>query len=165
MAPNRNTLSEEKTQNAIKKWRPRSGRGIDYDRHVDSIDDFLRANSLDPSTLYHELPTLADIKKYYPQSDDADAKAMLQHAIRQYQDENAIIFQAVKPSLLIDGPFEQTDREHIRTFTNGTLQNGRKLVLWSRTWSDDSGFDAQDDLHEKMKKAIHAWLPHQGGAV
>ena len=88
----------------------------------------------------------------------ATLKAAHAAAMAQYQLENNVLYDIVRPSLVLTGTFHETDLEFLRThFEKGPLRQGRKLVEWARQWQDKTSIDGQIEARNELD-AIK--LPH-----
>jgi len=74
-------------------------------------------------------------------------------AVDQYQAEGTVLFETVRPSLIIDGVYASRDIGLIQTWKNGAVKDGRSLLRWALSFVDRSSLTDQmrvvSELHAK----------------
>ena len=145
-----NSRMNAKTQDAGKitlpLWRPRDGKTLQLERLLDDLQDRLGTAKISEGTLNDPMPTFTQIANRYPGRSEEDLRALHERACREFQDENRFIWDSLRPSLLIDGVYERSDRQAIRELTTGIEKDGRGLLRWALTWSDDRNIEKQRQL-------------------
>ena len=123
---------------ALRPWRPRDGRTKQFHLHMDSLVDAVINHGWHPNVLDYNMPQLSQIKLAYPKASASRLEALLQDAITDHQEQNTVLFNMLKPSYVIDGEYELDDLQAINAFRDGLVADGRGLLRWALTWSDDS---------------------------
>ena len=151
-----NSRMNAKTQDAGKitlpLWRPRDGKTLQLERLLDDLQDRLGTAKISEGTLNDPMPTFTQIANRYPGRSEEDLRALHERACREFQDENRFIWDSLRPSLLIDGVYERSDRQAIRELTTGIEKDGRGLLRWALTWSDDRNIEKQRQLRADLDK-------------
>jgi hypothetical protein len=132
----------------LRRWRPRDGRTKEYHLHVDSLVDAVIAAGWHPNILDYSMPQMSQIKMAYPKANASRLDALLKDAIADHQEQNTMLFNLLKPSYEIEGEYELDDLESINAFRDGLVADGRGLLRWALTWSDDSTFAAQAKIRK-----------------
>ena len=147
---NRYPLSAQLASNmpALRQWRPRDGRTKQFHLHMDSLVDAVIAHGWPPNILDYNMPQISQIKLAYPKANASRLEALLKDAIADHQEQNTLLFNMHKPSYVIDGEYELDDLEAINSFRDGLVADGRGLLRWALTWSDDSSFTAQAKIRK-----------------
>ena len=78
--------------------------------------------------------------------------ALWQSATDDFQAENTAIFDAVRPSLDLDGPHCQMDLRRIQQWKRDGIKDGRALVRWIHTFVDRSTIKGQMRLTTDINK-------------
>ena len=129
-----------------KFWRVRDGRGTDYTLWDDDLDDALSRLGLDRTSI-NELPP----PEPSPSAWFADRMQLYEAAVTQYQWEGTRLFDLVRPSLLIDGPYANRDIRLIATWKNGSVKDGRALLRWAFSFVDRSSVANQMEVLKEMQ--------------
>jgi len=133
---------------ALRPWRPRDGRTKQFHLHMDSLVDAVINHGWHPNVLDYNMPQLSQIKLAYPKAGASRLEALLRDAITDHQEQNTVLFNMLKPSYVIDGEYELDDLQAINAFRDGLVADGRGLLRWALTWSDDSTFAAQAKIRK-----------------
>ena len=136
----------------LQPWRPRDGTGLTLTRLLDELRDALGAHGIDQASLDERLPTPAQIASRFNNKPQSELDDLLLAAKREFMDENKIIYDMLKPALIIDGIYEETDREEIRKYSTGIERDGRGLLRWALQWSDDRSLAKQGELRADLEK-------------
>ena len=130
-------------------WHPRAGRGQDYTLWDDSLLDALARVGLNRESIYEQPPS--EPKGF---SLDAERMKLFTDAVDQYQAEGTVLFETVRPSLIIDGVYASRDIGLIQTWKNGAVKDGRSLLRWALSFVDRSSLSDQmrvvSELHAKV---------------
>ena len=136
---------------ALRHWRPRDGRTKQFHLHMDSLVDAVINHGWHPNILDYSMLQLSQIKLAYPKANAARLAALLKDAIADHQEQNTILFKMLKLAYQIDGEYELDDLQSINSFHDGLLADGRGLLRWALTWSDDSSFTAQAEIRKDFR--------------
>ena len=142
---------------ALPEWRVRDGRGTSFTKWNDALDDALATLGLTRDSV-EELPPSMDSGV----SVTAEARKLWSDAVAQYQDEGTALFDCVRPSLVIDGPYEVQDITRIARWKKGTIKDGRSLLRWALSFVEQTSVESQmrlvQELHAmKLSAAPTLW--------
>ena len=130
-----------------KLWRVRDGRGHDFTLWNDELDDALARINLDRTSI-NELPP----PEPAPGTWSASRMQLYEAALTEYQWEGTRLFDLVRPSLLIDGPYANRDIRLIATWKNGGVKDGRALLRWALSFVDRSSVPDQMKVLKEMNE-------------
>ena len=126
----------------VKVYNPRDNPGGRAGWHSD-VSDLMRLSNI-PIWILDGPPTDAQIKKQKPNIDEESANELCGAAMAEYQRYNTALWDVIRPSIIITGPWEEIDQDHIRdNFINDDLRDGVGLYHWVSTFGDTSGLVAQ----------------------
>ena len=146
-----NAKTQDATGNSdLPKWRPRDGKTLQLERLLDDLRDRLGAAGISEGTLNDPMPSMTQIANRYPNESEERLRALHEQACQEFQKENKFIWDTLRPTLLIDGIYERPDRQAIRELTTGVERDGRGLLRWSLTWSDDRNIEKQRELRADL---------------
>ena len=95
------------------------------------VADLMRLSSV-PSLVLDGPPTASEYKLQQPNIDEASAAELCNAAMAEYQRYNTVLWDIIRPSVVIAGPWEEIDQDHIRdNFINGDLRDGVGLYHWA----------------------------------
>ena len=102
---NRNSaiLQKGAEHKQLQPWRPRDGTGLTLTRLLDELRDALGAYGIDQASLDESLPTATQIASRFINEPQPRLDDLLQTARREFMDENKIIYDMLKPALILDG--------------------------------------------------------------
>ena len=123
------------------KWPPRSGRNRLFALWEDALNDVLAHLKLKRDTM-HELPP----EKPNGSALSGESYALWVGAADQFQAEGTSIFDAVRPSLDLDGPHCEMDLNRIAKWKRDGIKDGRALLRWVHTFVDRSTIEGQMKL-------------------
>ena len=130
----------------IPMWKPRSGRGATFVLWEDALHDVLPKLGLRRDSVY-ELPPA----KPSGPTLCAESLVLYERAMEQYHNEGTDLFDAVRPSLDLDGPYAAQDIRLIQRWKDEYgRKDGRSLVRWALSFTDRSSISGQMDLVTKM---------------
>ena len=110
-------------------WRPRSGRGLAYDKWESALFLLAAAMGIAPEQLSDGPPLLPDSLLVSLSPEDQEwTRAVHAVALRDWQRVNTKLYRVVLPSLLIDGPEFKHDDRAVREYVRLYLADGRGLV-------------------------------------
>ena len=138
----------------VPAYNPRSGRCIARDRFLDGFNLALIRSGYDPAIVHTPFPTSTLVADTFPGISPDRLLTAHREMVLEYQRESCDIFDILRPAIQFDPVFERMDRETVASFIVGHLRNGRALFEWMSKWSDDSGIDAQDKLHEIVTRKL-----------
>ena len=100
---NRNSaiLQKGAEHKQLQPWRPRDGTGLTLTRLLDELRDALGAHGIDQASLDERLPTQAQIASRFNSKPQSELDDLLLAAKREFMDENKIIYDMLKPALII----------------------------------------------------------------
>ena len=123
------------------KWQPRGGRNNLYALWDDAFGDALALLGVKRAALDElppERPTGAAL--------NGASYALWKSATDDFQTENTAIFDAVRPSLDLDGPHCAMDLRRIQQWKREGIKDGRALVRWIHSFVDRSTIEGQMKL-------------------
>ena len=123
------------------QWRVRDGRGDAFTLWDDALGDVLaslRVSRSDIRSLPPELPTGVSLS--------SELGIAYRHALDQYQTEGTLIFDAVRPSLIVDGPYSTQDIKRISRWKRDGVKDGRALLRWALGFVDRKSLRSQMQL-------------------
>ena len=123
------------------KWQPRGGRNNLFALWDDAFGDALALLNVKRAALDElppERPTGAAL--------NGASYALWKNATDDFQAENTAIFDAVRPSLDLDGPHCAMDLHRIKQWKRDGIKDGRALVRWVFTFVDQSTIEGQMKL-------------------
>ena len=131
-------------------WDVRSGRTPEYDIWRDELSDALARLGLDIGCLAEEPPlkpvkgsSLSLWEKEYDLWYDATV---------QFQREGTDLFDTVRHSMIISGPYAQIDVRAISMMKKGAIKDGRALLRWAFEFVDSSSLNCQMELVKKLNQ-------------
>ena len=143
----------------LPQWRPRDGRTAAYHAWQHALQNAerdlgLRAEATEPNH--------ADLAKLIPHIDscgplnayEREVVMVFNEAVRIWHAENAIYFDLIRPSLVIDGPHLERDLRNLTAQTEG--KHGRNLRAWALKHADLSTVSSQSELHKKLQTKLPA---------
>ena len=100
---NRNSaiLQKGAEHKQLQPWRPRDGTGLTLTRLLDELRDALGAHGIDQASLDERLPTSTQIASRFINEPQPRLDDLLQTARREFMDENKIIYDMLKPALIL----------------------------------------------------------------
>ena len=144
----------------IKDWRVRSGRNSDYVKWENGILQLASALGLTLDQLLEKPPSpmRSSVKTpNTPSYEPFDAHASPWDAVPlvQWQAVNTSIYYHVKPTLVLEGLYEDEDLEEVLALAAPlhALADGRGLIAWARKFADVSGMKEQGDLVRVVQDA------------
>ena len=129
------------------KWAPRGDRNNLFTLWDDTFNDMLALLKVKRASL-GELPP----EKPAGYALNAASYALWKSATDDFQTENAAIFDAVRPSLDLDGPHCAMDLRRIQQWKRDGIKDGRALVRWIHTFVDRSTIEGQMRLTTDINK-------------
>ena len=122
-------------------WRIRTGRGPAFAHWDDALNDLLPHLGLRRQNIYEEPPSS-------PIGDTLSAEShnMWKQAVDQYQREGTALFDAVRPSLVLDGPYSMQDLRRVASWKRDGIKDGRSLLRWALQFADQSSLASQMQL-------------------
>ena len=151
LGPNYSTNSQIADRNKlplIPMWKPRSasGRGATFVLWEDGLHDVLPKLALRRDSVY-ELPPARPSGHTLC----AESLVLYERAMEQYHHKGTELFDAVRPSLDLDGPYAAQDIRLIQRWKDEYgRKDGRSLVRWALSFTDRSSISGQMDLVTKM---------------
>ena len=140
------TKSDTRT---VKVYNPRESPGGRAGWQAD-VADLMRLSSV-PSLVLDGPPTASEYKLQQPNIDEASAAELCNAAMAEYQRYNTVLWDIIRPSVVIAGPWEEIDQDHIRdNFINGDLRDGVGLYHWASAFGDTSGLVAQLQISKDL---------------
>ena len=139
------------------KWSPRTGASLEQRLWLDEVEDVLARFGESIDTLNEPEPSFGSLS--HSISLGAEAKVRLFHLARQeWQVFGTAIFDAVRPSLILDGKHFEIDLAAIKKMKSvlpggHAFRDGRALIRWALEFVDKTSIEAQlsivDDLSKK----------------
>ena len=127
--------------NMMPTWKVREGRGNSFALWEDALDDLLPTLGLRRDQIA-EAPPTQPIRS----SLDVDSLSLWKAAVDQYQREGTLLFDAVRPSIDIEGPYAMQDLRRISAWKRDGIKDGRALVRWALSFADRSSLSQQMQL-------------------
>ena len=126
-------------------WHVREGRNQEFVIWEDALNDMLPRIGLTRAAA-NEMPPER------PAGDSLSAERMILwgQALVQYQDEGTALFDALRPSLLIDGPYANRDIRLIAGWKRDGVKDGRALLRWALSFVDRSSINDQMQVLSEM---------------
>ena len=131
-------------------WDVRSGRTPEYDIWQDELNDALARLGLDIGCLAEEPPlkpvkgsSLSLWEKEYDLWYDATV---------QFQREGTDLFDTVRHSMIVSGPYAQIDVRAISMMKKGAIKDGRALLRWAFEFVDSSSLSCQMELVKELNQ-------------
>ena len=134
-------------QIAIPQWTVREGRGTAFALWENALGDALPRLGLQHDNLQEQPPTR-------PTGDalSVESQGLWSEAVKYFQDEGTALFDVVRPSLVIDGPYAMQDLRRISLMQRDGVKDGRALVRLALGFADRSGIKGQMALVNDINK-------------
>ena len=123
------------------RWPPRSGRNRLFALWEDALNDMLAHLRLKRATMHEQPP-----EKPTGSALSGESYALWVSAVDQFQAEGTAIFDAVRPSLDLDGPHCEMDLNRIAKWKRDGIKDGRALLRWLHSFVDRSTIEGQMKL-------------------
>ena len=105
-------------------YNPRCQKGPEREQWREDIYESLRRAKIAAAELTTPPPTYEDIKLRNPDHDSDELEFLFEAALERFQDINMRMWDIVRASIVLTGPFAPSDRVHIReNFMNGDLRD------------------------------------------
>jgi len=157
------TNDDRQTTNAYHghKYNPRQDKITGREQWQEDAREHVRRSSIPTSMLDCPPPTITMVAARYPTLDEASLKFKLQGEMIVYQRLNTKLWDAIRPTIVIDGPFEMNDRLHMSTmFMIGDLRDGKGLWTWANSFGQTSDWNSQVEITNRLATyatlAIHS---------
>ena len=144
---------------SLPSWRVRSGYCAQSQAWIKALTPFARSFGLTLAQLDDAPPPMPEqiATRRGGGTDPHDDRDARFGALCRQRDEwlqvNTLIFEAVKPSLIIEGSVMQAaDEEAVERFQSGLLCDGRGLIRWARAFCDLDAPEVQDKLKDIILK-------------
>ena len=130
------------------QWTVREGRGTAFALWEDALSDALPKLGLRQENLLEQPPIR-------PNGDalSVESHKLWTEAVEYFQSEGTALFDVVRPSLVIDGPYAMQDLRRIGLMKRDGVKDGRALVRWALGFADRSGIKGQMALVTDINKA------------
>ena len=109
------------------QWAVRMGRCTAYALWEDALNDLLPTLSFKRDSLYEHPPERPVGSRL-----DVNSLSLWKGAVEQFQREGTVLFDAVRPSIVPDGPWAMQDLRRIAAWKRDGVKDGRALVRWAR---------------------------------
>ena len=129
-------------------WAVRTGRCAAYALWEDALNDLLPTLSLKRDSLYEQPPERPNGSRL-----DVNSLSLWKGAVEQFQYEGTMLFNAVRPSIVLDGPWAMQDLRRIAAWKRDGVKDGRALVRWALSFSDRSSLASQMQLVSDINDA------------
>ena len=130
-------------------WTAREGRGTAFALWEDALGDALPRLGLRQENLI-EAPPVRPVGD----SLNVESLKLWKEATEYFQAEGTALFDIVRPSLVIDGPYAMQDLRRIGLMKRDGVKDGRALVRWALSFADRSGLKGQMALVTDINKAV-----------
>ena len=125
-------------------WKVRDGRGKPHVLWDDArFGDVLAVMKLRRAPPFFEEPP---VRGTVGASLFAGAYQLWKEATEQFQAESTALFDAVRPSIDMNGPHGDQDVRGIQAWKRGGIKDGRALIRWALSFVDRSTVEGQMDL-------------------
>ena len=132
----------------IPMWKPRSGRGPAHVLWLDGLHDVLPKLGMRRDDLHAPPP-----ERPAGHTLCAESLVWYERALDQYHREGTELFDAVRPSLDLDGPYAAQDIRLIQKWKDEYgRKDGRALVRWALSFVDQSSVAGQIKLVKEMSQ-------------
>ena len=131
----------------LPKWRPRDGRNDDYLKWYDALATF--EADFDILVEEHE-PTLQELMTYRTAQNAHYISNLFLEAVDEWRSGDAILFDVIKKSLILDGVNLETDLRKVNSFIVNKAKRGRELRTWALSHADLSSLEYQTSLRTKL---------------
>ena len=142
-----------------KTINPRRAKDGEREQWREDIYESLRRAHIPAVELTTAPPTHAQMKMRYPSFDESELELAFETELARFQDVNMRMWDAVRNSIELDGPFESSDKAYIRQhFMNGDIRDSHGLFMWA----DELGNITDIKSLVKVSKDLANWpeLPH-----
>ena len=129
-------------------WMVREGRGTAYALWEDALNDVMPLLGLRQENL-QEKPPVRPIGDALT----VESLRLWKEATDYFQGEGTALFEAVRPSLVIDGPYAMQDLRRIGLMKRDGVKDGRALVRWALSFADRGDLKGQMALVTDLHKA------------
>ena len=126
-------------------WHVREGRNQEFVIWEDALNDMLPRIGLTRAAA-NEMPP----ERPAGDSLSADRMILWGQALVQYQDEGTALFDAIRPSIIIDGPYAGRDVRLISGWKKDGVKDGRSLLRWALSYVDRSSIGDQMQVLTEM---------------
>ena len=142
------TQTVERKVPAMPQWMPRTGRTSAFVLWEDALRDVLPTMGMRRDDVYEEPPPRPNANTLSRESLDLWSRAM-----EEYQATGTMLFEIVRPSLDLDGPWAGQDIRLIQGWKRDGVKDGRSLVRWALSFTDRSSIAGQMRLVKQINAA------------
>ena len=134
-----------------RKYNPRQDKSQGRAQWQEDAREHVRRSSIPTCLLDCPPPNMTMLAARYPTLDQEALMFKLQGEMIVYQRLNTSLWDALRPTIVIDGPFEVNDRLHLNTlFMIGDLRDGKGLWTWANDFGETSDWNSQVEITNKL---------------
>ena len=136
----------------LPEWRPRDGRNDKYLLWLDALISLENDLDIFVEAERPSIEQLVDINSTTAGCNltEQEAQYLLQRALLSYDRGNVLLYEIIKPSLVLDGPHLASDLRKIASFVDGPRKDGRALRAWALGFADMASIHDQTSLRAAL---------------
>ena len=133
------------------KLKPRTATTEQRDEYVEALEDAIVEHKPILAVYRHPAPSKREVDRRFADFSEQDRAELYSEAEAEYKNASAKLYNLVRPTLDISGPYEKSDRAHIRRMFRANDQRlGKELLEWALSFSNETGIDAQLDAQQAL---------------